>query len=68
MASSITASAKSRGRPRTTGTGQTIGVRLQPEMLAKLDAWIAKRPTPVSRPAAIRAFIVAAIGIMEEVD
>jgi hypothetical protein len=34
-------------------------------VLAKLDAWIEKRRTNVSRPAAIRAFIIAALEMME---
>lgn len=32
-------------------------LRLQPEQLAKLDAWISKQSTPVSRPEAIRRVI-----------
>lgn len=31
-----------------------IGVRLQPEELAQLDAWIAEQPIELTRPAAIR--------------
>lgn len=55
MAGSISASAKKRGRPATTGTGQTIGVRMLPELVSPLDAWIAAQPDPKpSRPEAIR--------------
>jgi hypothetical protein len=34
-----------------TGRGQTIGVRLQPDQLAEIDAWIARQQKPISRPA-----------------
>lgn len=55
MAGSISASAKKRGRPATTGTGRTIGVRILPELISPLDAWIADQPDPKpSRPEAIR--------------
>lgn len=55
MGSSISASTKKRGRPATTGTGQTVGVRMLPDQLAPLDAWIADHPEPKpSRPEAIR--------------
>jgi len=40
-------------------------VRFQPDQLAKLDAWIAAQPQPVSRPEAIRAMVAAALEIME---
>ena len=48
--------AKNRGRPAT-GRGQTIGVRMLPDQLSALDAWIAKQPRKVTRPEAIRAFV-----------
>lgn len=54
MAKSISDNPKKRGRPKTTGKGQLIGVRLLPEPLAALDAWIAKQREPVTRPEAIR--------------
>jgi hypothetical protein len=55
---SISDNKKSRGRPPTTGTGTLIGVRLQPDQLAALDAWIAARPDPKpSRPEAIRVIL-----------
>ena len=31
-----------------------VGVRLQPDQLAALDAWIAHQPDKLSRPEAIR--------------
>src|SRR5215203_954693 len=49
-----TLSQKRRGRPPT-GTGELIGVRLQPDQLGALDKWIARHPDPKpSRPEAIR--------------
>ena len=62
MAGSISASANRRGRPRTTGTGTNIGVRLLPGPLADLDAWIARQPDKPSRPEAIRRLILDALG------
>jgi hypothetical protein len=50
------------GRPDS-GKGFTISVRLQPDQLAALDAWIAwqKEPRP-SRAEAIRRLIAKALG------
>lgn len=48
---------KKRGRPVTTGKGQLIGVRLQPDQLAVLDAWIAQQQPAPSRPEAIRLIL-----------
>jgi hypothetical protein len=45
--------AKKRG-PAPTGKGTLIGVRLQPEQLASLDAWISHQPDKLSRPEALR--------------
>lgn len=56
MAKSIRVIKKSRGRPKTTGTGTLLGVRLQPEALAKVDAWAKKHEAP-SRPEAIRRLV-----------
>lgn len=45
---------KKRG-PAPTGKGVQVQVRLQPDLLAALDAWIAEQPEPKpSRPEAIR--------------
>ena len=52
---SISDNAKKRDRPTTTGTGDLIGVRVLPELMAALDTWIARQPVPKpSRPEAIR--------------
>jgi len=47
---------KKRG-PKPTGKGVPIQVRIQPEQLAKIDAWAAREG--ISRPEAIRAMIGA---------
>lgn len=54
MSKSISDNTKKRGRPKTTGMGTLIGVRLLPGLLAPLDRWIAAQPQPMSRPEAIR--------------
>jgi len=54
---SISDNKKSRGRPVTTGTGQMIGVRLQPDQIAALDRWIATQNPEPSRPEAIRIIL-----------
>jgi hypothetical protein len=51
---------RGRGRPAT-GRGWTIGVRLHPDALARLDAWIAGLPDKPSRPEAIRRLISEAL-------
>jgi hypothetical protein len=44
--------------PKPTGKGLLIGVRLLPDPLAQLDAWIAAQPDPKpSRPEAIRQLV-----------
>ena len=50
---------KSRGRSKTTDAGQLIGVRLLPDQLADIDAWIATRTHPMTRPEAIRQLALA---------
>jgi hypothetical protein len=58
MTKSISASAKRRGRPITTGTGMTIGVRMLDDRIAVLDAWIKKQnDVDLSRPEAIRRLV-----------
>jgi hypothetical protein len=58
MAKSISDSAKRKGRPVTTGTGTTIGVRMLDAPLAALDSWIDKQKEPdLSRPEAIRRMV-----------
>lgn len=38
-----------------------IGVRLQPDQLAALDAWIAAQDKPLTRPEAIRLILEKAL-------
>ena len=49
------------GRPRT-GIGPSIGLRLYPDLEAKLDAWIEVQPEPKpSKPEAIRRLLGEAL-------
>jgi len=43
------------GRPKTTGTGTPLVVRMHDDQLKALDAWIAD--TNISRPEAVRQLI-----------
>jgi hypothetical protein len=47
------------GRPRVDAT--QIGLRLRPEQLAALDAWIAVQPDKPSRPEAIRQLLTMSL-------
>ena len=58
MVKSINASANKRGRPVTTGTGTTIGVRMLDDRIEAVDAWIAEQGEPdISRPEAVRRLV-----------
>lgn len=57
---------KKRRGPAANGVGTPVLVRLQPGLLAKLDAFIAAQPEPVSRPEAMRALAEAALEVIEE--
>lgn len=57
MATQETLQPRKRG-PAPTGKGIPVQVRLQPELLAKVDVWAKKHG--VTRPEAIRAMIEAA--------
>lgn len=62
MTQSIRDIPKSRGRPKTTGRGEAIVVRMHDPALADLDAWIAAQPDPKpSRPEAIRRLLERAL-------
>jgi hypothetical protein len=53
---------KKRRGPKPSGIGQLVGVRLLPEPLARLDAWIAEQPDPKpSRPEALRRLAMLAL-------
>jgi hypothetical protein len=51
------------GRPKTTGPGALIGVRAQPDFLAKVDAWRNTQAVPPSRPQAIIHLVGLGLGI-----
>ena len=51
---------KKPGPPKT-GVGHAVGVRLHADLMARLDAWIAKQAVPVTRPLAIRILIERAL-------
>ncbi|WGR92955.1 hypothetical protein MTX20_34805 [Bradyrhizobium sp. ISRA435] len=56
MGKSITRTGKSRGRPPT--GAESIHLRVLPDQLANIDAWIAKqKDVDLSRPGAIRRLI-----------
>lgn len=52
---------KKRRGPAPTGIGTSINVRLQPEQLAALDAWIGHQERPCSRPEAIRLLLAGVL-------
>jgi hypothetical protein len=47
--------------PKATGKGELIGVRLQPDDLARLDGWRGKQEDLPSRPEAIRRLLAKAL-------
>jgi hypothetical protein len=51
---------KRRG-PAPTGKGVLIGVRLQPDALTAVDAWIVRQTEQVTRPEAIRRLLEQAL-------
>ena len=66
MNSQDTLISRKRRGPAPTGRGTPVLVRLQPDQLAELDAWIAKQPRPITRPEAIRAFLAAGLQVTGE--
>ena len=57
MKRSIRGTKKSRGRPKTTGTGVQIAMRWQSLELTLIDSWIEKHAPDLSRPEAIRRLV-----------
>ena len=45
------------GRPKTTGSGQPMVVRMHDRQIAALDSWIVAQDETVSRPEAIRRLV-----------
>jgi hypothetical protein len=58
--STLSDNKKKMGRP-STGIGTLVGVRLQPDQLAALDAWIEVRPEKPTRPEAVRTILREAL-------
>lgn len=56
---------RKRGRPAT-GLGTLVGVRLQPDLLERLDAYRATLPDSPSRPETIRSMVEAMLHIVEK--
>jgi hypothetical protein len=48
---------KKRRGPTPSGQGHVVGVRLQPDQLAQVDAWAAAQDDAPSRPEAIRRLV-----------
>ena len=45
------------GRPKTTGPGLQLQVRVHPPLLGQIDKWIARQKQPISRAEAIRRLV-----------
>jgi hypothetical protein len=61
MAASISDNKKSRGRPKSTGTGTLVGARWQPATLTAIDEWRRGQPDIPSRTEAIRRLVEIAL-------
>ena len=57
MKKSIRDTTNKRGRPKTTGPGLSVQVRLHPNLLEPLDEWMQKQRDYRSRPEAIREIL-----------
>jgi hypothetical protein len=58
----MTATGDITRRKRPAQTGELIGVRLQPEQLDALDAWIERHPEAnLTRPEAIKRLLAGAL-------
>ena len=54
--------------PKPTGKGILIGVRLQPVLLGRLDAYRQTLPGSPSRPETIRSMVEAMLPVVEKDD
>jgi hypothetical protein len=62
MSGSIRGATNKLGRPKTTGKGESVNLRLLPQLMGALDAHIAAQPEPrPSRPEAIRRLLAEAL-------
>jgi len=50
-----------RWGPAASGKGLLIGVRLQPDLVEAIDAWIKLVEVPMSRPEAVRRLLGASL-------
>lgn len=62
MKASIPGTTKRRGRPRTTGPGTSIHLRVLDPTLEALDTWRAEQDDQPSRPEAIRRLVEKGLG------
>jgi hypothetical protein len=53
---------KKLGRPRTTGSGEQVVVRMHKPMLGAIDKWRAQQEDEPTRPEAIRRLVAQALG------
>jgi hypothetical protein len=60
MARQSVLSQKRRGPPAT-GKGELVGVRVQPDLMKKLDDWVKTQSDAPSRPEAIRRLLQRAL-------
>ncbi len=51
-----------RRAPRPKGPGAQVQVRIQPQLLAAIDAWRGAQPEPPTRAEAIRRIVEQALG------
>jgi hypothetical protein len=51
------------GRPRTTGPGVQLQVRVHPPQLTLIDKWIARQKETITRAEAIRRLVDLALGL-----
>jgi metal-responsive CopG/Arc/MetJ family transcriptional regulator len=63
MPKSIRVVPKKRGRPKTTGRGTLVGIRLHAPTLAAIDEWASRQDDEPSRPEAIRRMIEQALDV-----
>jgi hypothetical protein len=56
---------RKRPGPPPTGKGQQVVVRIQPQLMSVLDAWIVYQDEDMSRPEAIRRLIEQGLGLKE---
>jgi hypothetical protein len=57
---------KRRGRPKTTGRGEGVLVRLHKHQIVALEEWIATLKPPPTRPEAIRRLIEHALQTLKK--